>query len=368
MWIVVYADDLRITAHGPQKFEAILYVLFVLEMAGCPFSLRKTKGGLSQDWLGYWLDYTKFAVGVSEKRAHWLQKWLVSVTSGSPVLVRALSEGLGRLGYACGALEWGKPFLAPLYSWTSALPSGTYLPLPPMVRTTLLWLRDQLASGRRTSSARKVMPGGLLFKADAKGKADYVVLGGFECASSLMQSRWYSLKVTSSQAPWLFTKGHGSRTIATIEMLASLICIHCFARPKETPYSGRIVVTGVTDNLGNSYIVRKGMSTKCPVAPVLMQLVKELSDRQLWLDLSWAPREQNVTADNLTNGLFHEFDLRNRVDLQWEKLELVFKDLMKFVKLGESFYSELAEVKAAGKLRGPQRPRLIRARKVKTPW
>ena len=201
-----------------------------------------------------------------------------------------------------------------------------------MVRTTLLWLRDQLASGRRSSSARKVESAGLLFKADAKGEADYVVLGGFECTGSLMQSRWFSLRVSASQAPWLFAKGHGSRTIAASEMLASLICIHCFARPKETPYSGRIVVTGITDNQGNSYIVRKGMSTKFPVSPVLMQLVKELSDRQLWLDLSWAPREQNVTADNLTNGIIHEFDPRSCIEL-----ELVFKDLMKFVKLGESF-------------------------------
>ena len=96
-----------------------------------------------------------------------------------------------------------------------------------------------------------------------------------------------------------------------------------------------------------------------------MQLVEELSDRQLWRDLSWAPREQNVAADNLTNGIFHEFDPLNRIDLQWGKLEL---DLMKFVKLGESFYSELAEVKAARKPRGPQRPKLIRARKIQTPW
>jgi hypothetical protein len=41
---------------------------------------------------------------------------------------------------------------------------------------------------------------------------------------------------------------------------------------------------------------------------------------------------------------------------------------MKFVKLGDSFYSELAEIKAARKLRGPQRPKLIGARTIKTPW
>lgn len=51
----------------------------------------------------------------------------------------------------------------------------------------------------------------------------------------------------------------------------------------------------------------------------------------------WLPREENVEADNLTNGIFSDFDLGNRVDIQagtlkflvLEKLQVSAQDLYK---------------------------------------
>jgi hypothetical protein len=368
---LIYADDLRLTAHGEGMYTALLLAVLLWEMVGAPFSWGKTSGGMSTEWVGYWLDYAKFELGVTEKRARWLKEWLDTVVDGRPVLVRALTEGLGRLAFATGVLEWGRPFLGPLFSWVSAVPGGSYLPLPPMVRATLTWVRDQLAGGRHTSSGRKPAEFGLLFKADAKAEESRVVLGGYSCqhGPDLNLATWFSLELTELEAPWLFCKGHGSRTVATSELLASLLCVVLLAPPLTTNGRGLIRVTGVTDNQGNSYIVAKLLTTKFPLAPVLMELVKQLASRGLWLHLQWAPREENTAADDLTNGRFELFDQARRVATAWPKILASLTDLQKYLDLGEAFYQEVADLKEKRKqfpLPPPSSHK--KAKKLLGPW
>ena len=349
LWSILYADDLKVTGHGERKYENILLMILMWCLVGTPFSWKKTRGGLEGEWIGLWIDYCRFEVGLSEKRSLWLQSWLARVTSGQAILVSSLAEGLGRLGWAAGPLEWARPFLGPLYAWCARLPQSSCLALPPMVRTTLLFLRDQLTLGRRMSSARKRVPLGCLFKADAKGEVDYVVIGGYSCRGTLKEVPWFSLRINASDAPWLFTAGHGSRTIATSELLASLVCVHLFAPIVDTDtFSGSVVMSsfsGVTDNAGNTYIVAKGSTTKFPVAPVLMELVIQLAARSLWLDLVWAPRLENTEADALTNDDFSLFNEDMRIVITWASLSAAFTSLTKFVNLGVEFYAELAEHK-----------------------
>ena len=216
------------------------------------------------------------------------------------------------------------------------------------------------------TSARKVTQGGCSFKADAKGEADHVVLGGYSCTGPLKECKWYSIRLDRSEVPWLFLKGHGSRTISASELLASLVCVHCFADRGSSPYAGKVAVTGITDNQGNSYIVAKGMTTKFPVAPVLMELVRQLACRQLWLGLVWAPREENTAADALTNSDFALFSLENRVPVTWEELKSSFTDLIQYVELGKSFYGEIADLEKRKAETKNWRP--FKAKKVSNPW
>ena len=74
-FLLDFADDLRLQAFGPTKYEDILLCMLLFEMMGTPFSWKKCRGGLALDWLGYWIDYQRFEVGVSEKRALWLIVW-----------------------------------------------------------------------------------------------------------------------------------------------------------------------------------------------------------------------------------------------------------------------------------------------------
>eukprot|EP00971_Amphidinium_carterae_P035211 693195-Amphidinium_carterae.1 len=45
-------------------------------------------------------------------------------------------------------LEWAKPLLGPLFAWSAAAPRNARLPVPPLVRLTLLFLAEELESGR----------------------------------------------------------------------------------------------------------------------------------------------------------------------------------------------------------------------------
>ena len=71
---------------------------------------------------------------------------------------------------------------------------------------------------------------------------------------------------------------------------------------------GVAAVTGSTDNQGNAYAVRQAMSTKYPLALLLMELSEEMRDQQVVLDLRWTPRESNQEADDLSNLKVGAFD------------------------------------------------------------
>ena len=261
--------------------------------------------------------------------------------------------------------------MGPLFAWVSAIPGGSFLPLPPMVRATLTWVRNQLAEGRHTSSGRKPAEYGLLFKADAKAEEKRVVLGGYSChqGEDLKLAAWYSLELTEAQAPWLFSKGHGSRTVAASELLASLLCVVLLAPPFPKEGRGMIRVTGVTDNQGNSYIIAKLLTTKYPLAPILMELVKQLSSRGVWLHLQWAPREDNTIADDLTNSRFEQFSPERRVVTAWPAILESLLDLRRYLDLGAVFFREIEGIKEKRRLLPPTRaPSHKKARKILNPW
>ncbi len=155
----------------------------------------------------------------------------------------------------------------------------------------------------------------------------------------------------SGQCRWLFAEGHGSLTIAASELLGSLVSVLLFV-PSTPAAFGRTEVSGTTDKQGNSYIVRKLLTTKFPGAAVLMQLASVLSARCLWLDLERADRTLNTEADALTNGDYSLFDPLRRIHIKWEGvMEDHFSLLSQLVALIPLFledHSALWETKEEG--------------------
>ena len=344
---VIYVDDLLLTAWGVDKYETLLLAVALWMMAGAPFSWKKTGGGLDVDYIGYSLSLRTYELGISEGRARWLVDFAEKLVEDKVALVRSLAGWLGRVGYAAGVLEWARPFLGPIYAWSAAAPGGATLPVPEAVLLVVAWVAAQLKAGGRVTPCRKAEVAlGELFRTDAKGEEGRVVLGGWRTlgAASPAAAEWFSLEVGPAQAPWLFRAGQASAAISAAELLATKVAVQLWA-PAAEARRGATRLTGLTDNKGNSHIILKQLTTKMPVAAVLMQLTTDLHRAGLSLDLEWVPREENTEADALTNEDFALFIPSLRIPITWEDVDLgVVRDVL---AVERSFREQLGELKGA---------------------
>jgi len=230
-----------------------------------------------------------------------------------------------------GILEWAKPFLAPLYSWTAAAPPGSFLPLPEAVSLTLAWLVASLdgerQEGNRMRSCKKVCESHTLaFATDAKGEPNVVTIGGW-CSLPDGTIPWFSLSITPEMAPFLFVwdqeKGYfdSSRRIATAEFLATLLAVKLWAGQGKATRAG-VTMVGLTDNQGNGYIIKKWVTTKWPLAAFVMDLASFLDRSGIRVDVRWVAREYNAMADALTNEDFSLFEAASRIKVEWKDVEI----------------------------------------------
>ena len=224
-------------------------------------------------------------MGLSEKRAAWVIKWLEETTSAESVLVRGLVEGLGRLGFAAGVLEYHRPFLAPIYAWTASVPPGAFLELPIMVKLSLKHLLGRFRTGGRMSKCLPIEASKReLFRTDASADDQRSVLGGYEVReySDTTKARWFSIALSQKDLPEFFKGDTAKRTVAAWEMLATLVALKIFSTngsSRET--RGLTTVTGATDNQGNPYAINRLMTTKFPLNVLVMELATMLEEREL---------------------------------------------------------------------------------------
>ena len=167
---------------------------------------------------------------------------------------------------------------------------------------------------------------GEVFRIDAAADQDGISIGGWEVygGKSPEEARWFSVKVTRKNCPWLYLKGEPFRTIAAAELLAVTMAVMTFK--KEACWrdsEGRFSISGFTDNSSNTFVVDKFLSTKFPVSLVLMELAYQLAQLNATLSLSWIPREQNEEADDLTKGRFEKFDPKKKMEIDLEEAGFV---------------------------------------------
>ena len=98
-----------------------------------------------------------------------------------------------------------------------------------------------------------------------------------------------------------------------------------------------------TDNRGNSFAVKNGMSTKFPLTLLLMELTEELRSKDLRLDLEWVRREENVDADDLSNENWSNFSIEMRDERRPD--EMGWKVLDRLQQKGQELYQEIQELK-----------------------
>ena len=113
--------------------------------------------------------------------------------------------------------------------------------------------------------------------------------------------------MTRDEVPWAYTRGDPFRSVASLELLATLVCVLAF-EPAEPELSGAAIgLTAGGDNQSNGFTRDKLSSTKYPLYLVLMERSLQLRRRNLLLSVAWRPRDENVEADALTNEVFTGF-------------------------------------------------------------
>ena len=152
-----------------------------------------------------------------------------------------------------GPLDMLRPFTAPLFTWAAVQGHRGKVQLPWSVSFLLSFLSRELDNEGRVDQVCEIARDmGVAFRADAKAEGQTVRIGGWECKGGIRASaaRWFAVDLDKRNAPWAFARGEPFRTIAALEMFATLICVMAFGDGWAAGTGGALVLQGVTDNLG----------------------------------------------------------------------------------------------------------------------
>eukprot|EP00435_Cladocopium_sp_Y103_P048779 s1206_g14.t1 len=315
--LLLYADDLETMGITPEGRKGIVATFAYLAALGSPFKWKKQRGGLCTEWIGLTTDYSSFSFGLPEKRALWLSDWISSLCRSKEVEPREFAAVLGRLGFSTTALPWEKPFLGPLYVWSAAVRAQKKrVTVPWAILMILDWISGRMKGDGRMEVVKPESdddPGGVTFFTDARASDEDARIGG----------------------------GSPKRVIAALELLATLVAVKLWGRGASGNIKGKM--RAYTDNKGNSFALCKGMSTKFPLTILLIELAEELRQQDRRMDLEWVKRDENVEADDLSNGRWEDFDLANRVDFRGDCKDWIILD--KVQARGEELYKEIQALK-----------------------
>jgi len=156
---------------------------------------------------------------------------------------------------------------------------------------------------------------------------------------------------TEDWALWLNFRGRNpKRVIAALELLGTILAVKIWGGTAALDMEG--CLEAFTDNKGNMFALRRGMSTKYPLTILLMELSEVLRKSDCNLDLTWVKRDENQDADDLSNMEFKNFDMSRRVDINGKELEwMVFKQMDEASrKLYEKLNEETSKGRKAAKI------------------
>jgi len=327
---LAYVDDVHLLCLGPQKFVALWLSILAYEIMGTPFAYHKFRGGLNVEYVGYQMEYDRQVAGISKKRAEWVIKWIDDAErNGWMVQGRSFIEFTGRLSFVARVVTWIKPFLAPLFAWTSVLARGTVTRVPTLVFISLRFLRQQIQHhGHWVNVQAPWQSPSEAFRTDAKCEDGRIVLAGWSLEAGvedLKRSSWFCLEVYPTDLPMFFKEDGSSQWCSTAaELMASYAaaCAFGYLKGEKRVKNLKLAITGGTDNKSNQSLQNKNMSTKWPLLAVHMQVSAELLSCGTRMKLRWRPREQNVPADSLTNQDFSLFESDNRIHITLGDLPL----------------------------------------------
>ncbi len=374
IWALRVADDFKVETTSARPAHALLFVLAVLQLLGVPVQWLKLRGGRELDWVGYHLKLDGHQLGLSASRARWVVDWCRRLVRDGAARIGEMREGLGRLAFVAGALEYERPFLAPLYAFLGVHVGNPLRPLPVYVLLALQFIASRVERRRHYPSAVQKSLVRFGPRVDARAEGSTIGIGGWLPACgpdgrvALDRSRWFMIELDRKSAPWAYLReGQPFRTIAALEAYGTLIGAKVLLHDSAPNSRTLLSLPGFTDNRGNSSALSRLSSTKFPLCCIAMELSVLLERRGMQLDLEWTPREMNTEADRLSNGDSRGFNEALRVhvnveDMGWEVLD----DLLASGAELEARRQAAARHPAASRRKTPK-PKQLRLR-ARDPW
>ena len=192
LFLLVYVDDLIFVIRG-EALEVVAVAFLFMVAIGVPFSWRKCKGGTKAKWVGYTVDLEAGSVGISDKRANWICRWIEDTLAAGTVRMHDFASVLGRLNFAMAAIEHLRPFLGPLYAWSAAVGKLHVIAWPfpnlsHMCCATFPTCSRMCPAGPLRPAFRES------FRADAQAEGEVICLGGWAVCDgpSTSECRWFS--------------------------------------------------------------------------------------------------------------------------------------------------------------------------------
>ena len=94
-WALLFADDWDVTAAGGDFVSTLLMSLWCLVLLRVPLSWKKCAGGFTYSWVGLEKSLKEWSLGISARRAQWLEGWFTRVLKVGRLSMRELREALG---------------------------------------------------------------------------------------------------------------------------------------------------------------------------------------------------------------------------------------------------------------------------------
>ena len=123
-----------------------------------------------------------------------------------------------------------------------------------------------------------------MFRRDAKAENGMVAIGGWRVPKSgrSMDADWFALELTRATVPWAFARGELFRTIASLELLGTLVSLVVFVPITERKGDAAALVslTCSTDNQENSFSLDKLLATRYRLGVLLRELAHLVKKRR----------------------------------------------------------------------------------------
>ena len=250
-------------------------------------------------------------VGITERRAEWFARWTAEVAVAAYVNLNSFEEELGRITYVAGALEYERPFLAPLNRFLTLHRRGTTSKVPSYVSFILRYLSSQLRQQRHYKC------GSVLLSSDTAPRVD--------AQSRTRLFPWFSIELNKEKWPWVYERGdRPALLISTLEALAVLMALKLFYDHSDNKDGDTVLVAPTwTDNRGNGSVLNKLMTTKFSGCALLMELACFMKRKSMKVVVDWTTRLANGIVEDFTPTL--EIKVRPdaiRVEVHLESLRM----------------------------------------------